>query len=160
MEERHSEGESPFIEAKDSLQQQQQLGAESFLDATDYIECPVVSCGEAVLTSELGSHLDMHSFEETDHSASHSHHGQPSNNLPVVLKPDSKSEEKTSNDRGQQHQTTAGWVKPPEVSAPTRQEIAKAGWRELLNMPTASLKQKDQTRGRASPRQLGVSFWQ
>jgi hypothetical protein len=63
METRHPEGgESPFMAREDSSAVAITTQNES--SDIDYINCPVVGCGEAFLLTELEGHVEMHEEEQ------------------------------------------------------------------------------------------------
>jgi hypothetical protein len=113
----------------------------------EYVNCPVEGCGEALLLTELESHIEMHE-EEQDTGDDDSH--RASKKIKVEPKIEAAFDTKLSSslrnlDDGDDQR-----------AASDKQTTAKAAWRALLKMPDASSKltsPPSKTR-----RRLGVSL--
>ncbi|KAI9746435.1 MAG: hypothetical protein M1818_000148 [Claussenomyces sp. TS43310] len=139
----HPEGETPFMgegypseQALPSGTMMEILAAQS---AVEYSECPITGCGEAILSSELDGHLDMHSLEDSDTRLTHSGHSQSTKQLRAE---DSASHLESTLDLHSVAKTEDTNALPKEFapnSGSDRHEGAKASWRAILNMPAKSL---------------------
>jgi hypothetical protein len=133
METLHPEnGESPFVANDDasiaaliSLQDEQDL---------QYVHCPVEGCGEALLLTELDSHVEMHK-EERDHSPGDS--DEPSRSAKrVKIEPQVEASFDTKLSYALRNLDDEQCVH--EKSSNDAQEAAKNAWKNILKMPNSS----------------------
>jgi hypothetical protein len=183
METLHPEGgESPFIAKDDASVAAIAAPDEERIKNDNYINCPVEGCGEALLLTELESHVEMHE-EEQDSTGDES--SNRSKRIKLDLKPgpgatfDTKlsyalrnlddldeprteqhrrlEEHRESYVREHDRENERRLKTPPfeKGSSESRLAIAKAAWKELLRIPDP--KQPSSTSNGAR-RRLGVSF--
>jgi hypothetical protein len=148
METMHAEGESPFI-VKDDASIAAVLSYDDVVDV-QYAGCPAEGCGEALLLTELESHIEMHGAEEQD---TEDESGPTSKKIKLEPGIEASFDTKLSyalRNLGDDEKSSSG--------SPTseRQATAKAAWKGLLKMPEVIPK------ATASPpsnrRRLGVSL--
>jgi hypothetical protein len=122
-------------------------------DELNFVECPVDDCGETILLTELESHVLMHDIENNnnnDTSCPDSHRNKRVRNTDTEagLGFDTRLPPALRNINGHQQSSHTG--------SPDRQESAKAGWRELLNMPGSRHEPRASSDSIKSHRRLGV----
>ncbi len=160
METLHPEGgESPFVVQDDASIAALMALDDNEQDDQKYASCPVEGCGEALLLTDLESHIEMHQEEQgTSGESSRS---------PKRLKlgPGSESTFDTKlsyalrnldeGDEGKQ-------LQPVDAPPSDRQATAKAAWKGLLKMPEASkISHGSPTKtpaSKGSRRRLGVRY--
>lgn len=133
----------------------------------DYADCPVEGCGEAILLTELDSHLDMHALESAsdeldddfnvDGSAQHSpcfeddHVSKEFGSHALKTRPAFETSLPSALRNIQQDIS-------PRTASPDRQETAKAIWRGLLKMPPSSKDAQGPLKTKAASVRLGVGL--
>ncbi len=184
METLHPEGgESPFIAKDDASIAAIAAADDECINNDNYINCPVKGCGEALLLTELKSHVEMHE-EEEDSTGDES--SNRSKRIKLDLEPgpgttfdtklsyalrnlDDLDEPKTEQhrrleehrdnyEREYDRESERRRKAPPfeKGSSESRLAIAKAAWKELLRIPDP--KQPSSTANGAR-RRLGVSLF-
>ena len=143
METLHAEGgDSPFM-VKDDASIAAML---SYDDDEEYASCPNDGCGEAVLLTELDSHIEMHTAEEDD-----------SDQNSIVSK-----KEKGARSFGRKLSNALkhlddGEKLNSESSMSDPQEASKVAWRGILNMPSPTVKKNiSPSTAKGPQRRLGV----
>jgi hypothetical protein len=155
METLHREGgESPFIVKDDDASMAAIISMNN--EDLQYASCPVEGCGEAILFTELDSHIEMHSAEEQGQDAEETSRPEPK-------KPKLKEEIQTAFDAKLSYALRAlddGEESSSENRPSDRQATSKAAWKELLKMPDSTSKSKtvsSSTMTQSPKRRLGVS---
>jgi hypothetical protein len=144
------EGFTPSEQATGS-----QEGIEAFDDQLEFVDCPRENCGETVTLTELESHMSMHDIENNNEEESLNQDPNPNK---TIRAPDSESEPKFDT-RLPPALRNLGTSDPPIASSSSnRQAIAKARWRELLNMPSSRAKVQMSPEPKRPHRRLGVSL--
>lgn len=155
LEIQHSEGDSPFLVRERNSQNTDAQGySDTSIHDLDFVECPREGCGEAILLSELASHIEMHGVEEyqTDES--------------YFMDPNFGRRPESSNSKSE----LGSDAKPPQPfgnlmdedllgaksSSNDPQTSAKLKWREILKMPTSKEKQENPNVPKRACRRLGV----
>jgi zinc finger-containing ubiquitin peptidase 1 len=139
-------GESPFI-VKDDASVAALMAWGDDDRNEEYVSCPVEGCGEALLLTELESHIEMHE-EEQDTGDDSSH--RTSKKVKVEPKIEAAFDTKLSSSLRNLDDGDS------ERDASDKQTTVKAAWRALLKMPDSSSKlasSPSKTR-----RRLGVSL--
>ena len=148
METLHAEGESPFVvndEASIAA-----VMAMSQRNSSEYVNCQVEGCGEAILLTELDDHMEMHGEEGEDDRAESFANSESSSlkrkwdfdtKLPSVLRNFGHHVEESSGS-----------------SSSDRQTVAKAAWKGILKMPDQNPKALVATTTSSARRRLGVSI--
>jgi uncharacterized lipoprotein len=147
METVHPEdGESPFI-VKDDASIAALMACDNDDRTEQYVNCPVEGCGEALLLTELESHIEMHEEEQdTRDDASNRASKKVKMEPPTQEAFDTKLSSALRNlDDGDEH------------IASDRQSTAKATWKSLLKMPDVSSKHSSPP-SKTARRRLGVSL--
>jgi hypothetical protein len=153
METEHPEGgESPFL-VKGDASIADVLSLDEVHDEIQYASCPVDGCGEAILLTELDSHIEMHAAEDQEmdeeFGESESPSRSPKRGAVIEASFDTKlshalrnlnDDEKPSSDR----------------HSSDRQATAKAVWKSILKMPDTSSKVLVSSASKGSRRRLGV----
>jgi hypothetical protein len=162
METLHPEGgESPFIVKDDDASIAAVLSMAD--EDVQYASCPVEGCGEAILFTELDSHIEMHEAEEQGQDTSDTE----DESEPEPKKPKMKGETQQSFDTQLSYalRNLDDSEKSSSESPPSdRQAKAKAAWKDLLKMPEPASSSKSKigassTAATKSPRRrLGVSL--
>lgn len=162
METDHPEnGQSPFVAKDDDAS----IAAIMSLADEDvkYAACPVDGCGEAILFTELDSHIEMHGAEEQGQDESETE----SENEPQPKKPKLKEgiQQEFSTKLSHALRNLDDSEKSSSESPPSdRQAKAKSQWRDILKMPERSSNSKSKASSSSavatnSPRRrLGVSL--
>lgn len=126
----------------------------------EYVHCPVSGCGEALLLTELESHIEMHEEEQDADSSSSSDSDHASeDNRGLKLEPavadtfDIKLSHALRNLDDDDDSVTV----VPDVPSPDRDRhaTAKAAWKKVLKMPDSSSKGSSSSKADAR-RRLGV----
>jgi hypothetical protein len=153
METQHPEGgESPFIVKDDAS-----IAAVLSLNAEDdgsvqYASCPVDGCGEAILITELDSHIEMHGEEEDQDTDQEIISGsrEPEVKDGVKASFDTKLSHPLRNldDRGKASSSGSPSEDP--------QASARAAWKNLLKMPEPTSKPVSAPTVKGARRRLGV----
>jgi len=158
METVHPEGgESPFVVRDDaSIAAVLSLGE----DDVQYACCPVDGCGEAILLTELDSHIEMHGVEEAEEDQEEDADQESG---PDLKKPRLEEHVRASFDTKLSHalRNLDDGEKSSSESPPSdRQTSAKAAWKNLLKMPETPPKAKTSSSSNTkAPRsRLGVSL--
>ena len=148
METLHAEGDSPFIVKEDAS-----VAAVLSYDEEDviqYAHCPVEGCGEALLLTELESHIEMHGAEEQD---TEDDSGPASKKIKLDPGIEASFDTKLSyalRNLGDDEESTS------ENSSSERQIAAKSAWKGLLKMPETL--PKVTASSASGRRRLGVSL--
>lgn len=153
METVHPEdGESPFVVKDDASITA--LGA--FDDDVDdeYASCPVEGCGEALLLTELQSHIEMHEEEQdsADDVSSRS-------SKKLRLEPGIAAAFDTKLSHALRNLEDVNQQPRSESPSTDRQAATKAAWKCILKMPDSSSKAAQVAPASKTPRRrLGVSL--
>ncbi|TAQ90391.1 hypothetical protein B7494_g1284 [Chlorociboria aeruginascens] len=149
METLHSEGDSPFV-IKDNAS----IAAIVALDddgEVQYASCPVEGCGEAILFSELDSHIDMHGAEGSIEDSA------PASKR-VKLEARGESEFDTKLSYALRNLDDGGCSSSQSPFSETdRQPSAKAAWKGILKMPDLISKAPPLSEAKGNRRRLGKS---
>lgn len=153
METVHPEGgESPFI-VKDDASTAAVMSL--YDEEIQYASCPMENCGEAILLSELDSHIEMHGAEE----------GSDEEEVPDRASKKAKTSEEVKESFGTKLSYALRNLdegeSTPDIAAKGCQPDAVAAWKNLLKMPAASSSGKENAAlsapSKGSRRRLGVS---
>ena len=134
------------------------LGREDDDAGEDYIYCPVHRCGEALLLTELESHVDMHE-QERDSEQESSEEGSSRSGKRLKLNPEFENSE-----RDESFDTKLSYAlrnlddvdgKEEAVAKETEVKNSKSAWGQVLKMP-ASIAGVSPKRGM---KRLGVSTY-
>ena len=154
METRHPEGgESPFIVKDDASVAAVLSMGRGGEEEPDFACCPIDSCGEVILLTELDSHIEMHDMESQDIDQD-----------AVSRSKDYEMEDavQTSFDTKISHELRNLHVQAPSIEndLSEQQASAKAAWKEILKMPQAPPKPLPSPNGKSKGplRRLGVSI--
>lgn len=128
---------------------------ESSEDHLEFVECRRENCGETVLLTELESHMSMHDIENNNEEENLNQDPNPNKRIRAF---DSESEPKFDTRLPPALRNLATPDPPISSSSSNRQAIAKAGWRELLNMPSSRAKAQMSPESKRPHRRLGVSY--
>jgi zinc finger-containing ubiquitin peptidase 1 len=155
----HPEGESPFM-VKDGFTPSEQLSGphepiESSEGHLEFVDCPRQNCGETIMLTELESHMSMHDIENGNEEQNVHQDSNPNKRIRAS---DSESEPKFDTRLPPALRNLAAHDSPISSSSSSRQAIAKAGWRELLNMPSSRAKVQMSLESKRPLRRLGVSL--
>ena len=122
----------------------------------DYASCPVDGCGEALLLTELDSHIEMHAEEQGIFGEDHSHKERETVHDNSLEHGPSKSLT-TRFDTNLPHSLrNLDYIDVDEGRRVHKQASAKAAWKGLLKMPqTGSSKETTPSSAKAN-RRLGV----
>ena len=163
METLHAEGgQSPFI-VKDDDASVAAVASLAGEDVVQYASCPVEGCREAILFTELDSHIEMHGAEEQDQEESETE----SESEPELKKPKLKDPIQPGFGTKLSHalrNLDDSEKSSPEPPPSDRQAKAKPQWKDILKMPEAASSSKPKTGASStaatkSPRRrLGVSL--
>lgn len=149
METEHPEdGQSPFV-VKDDASIAALMSLDDEKD-TQYASCPVEGCGEALLFTELESHIEMHG-EEHDTGDELSTHSSKR----LKLQPEIEAAFDTKLSYALRNLDDVDERAPYESAPSDRQAVAKATWKGLLKMPDSSSKSSSTTK--SNRRRLGAS---
>lgn len=137
--------------------------------AMDYVECPIDGCGEAIMATELDSHLDMHENADECSEDDDAKHGAETSKYFDLDGSDEQSSSRSLSRPGVHPSEEVGPVYPsyrqqggpsPRSSFEIRQERTKAAWKTVLKMPKAIKSAKSPASNGSSgssPKRLGVS---
>lgn len=152
MESLHPEGDSPFVRDVEVDTLYTSTKGEDFGDE-DYIECPMDGCGEAVLLTDLESHIEMHRAEDSDAEAAFFEDGIETKR---VNPNNSSSNSNFQTELPEAIRNLDDARSSENETSENRQAVAKAGWREILNMPSTLRHSRPQS-GSTPRKRLGVS---
>jgi hypothetical protein len=132
METLHPEGgQSPFIVKDDDASIAAMISLAD--EDVQYASCPVEGCGEAVLFTELDSHIEMHGNEQGQDSETEDD-DEPEPKKPKLKEEDIQKEFGTKLSYALRNLDDS--EKSSSESPPSdRQTKAKAQWKDLLKMP-------------------------
>jgi zinc finger-containing ubiquitin peptidase 1 len=153
METVHPEdGESPFV-VKDDASITALIAFDD--EANDqYASCPVEGCGEALLLTELQSHIEMHE-EEQDSGDDVSTRSSKK----LKLEPEIEAAFDTKLSHALRNLEDVNEQPASQIPSSDRQAAAKAAWKGLLKMPDSSSKAAQAASASKNPqRRLGVSL--
>ena len=126
-----------------------------------YASCPVEGCGEAILFTELDSHIEMHASEKQGQERSETESEEEPESKEPILKDEVKQAFGTKLSHALRNLDDSGESsqRPPS----DRQVKAKAAWKGLLKMPESASNSKlgasSSAKASESPkRRLGVSL--
>lgn len=145
------DGESPFV-VKDDASVAALLSFEDERDE-EYASCPVNGCGEAIILTELQSHIEMHE-EEQDSEGDHSSRSSKR----LKLEPEMEASFDTKLSYALRNLEDVNERPPSESASADRQATQKAAWKGLLKMPDTSSKTSQSAPTKGSRRRLGVSI--
>lgn len=159
METQHPEnGQSPFVVTDDaSVAALMSLQDE---DDVEYVNCPVEGCGEALLLTELDSHVEMHAEEGTGSPGESDEHS--SKRLKIEPQIGNSFDTKLSYALRNLDDPNEDAKSISEASSHDLQTAAKTTWKSILKMPDTSSKStssKDTPKANSSKKRLGVSPW-
>lgn len=150
----HSEGgESPFIVKEDDSSIAEILSMD---DEPQYFTCSVEGCGEAILLTELDSHIEMHGAEQESGD-------ENTDPIPKEMRvspgPEASFDTKLSHalrnvDDGNGLSSSK---RQRSQNSPGRHESAKDRWKELLKMPKLPPKNSSLSTSKSTRRRLGKS---
>jgi zinc finger-containing ubiquitin peptidase 1 len=120
----------------------------------EFVDCPRENCGETIRLTDLESHMSMHDIENNNEENLH----QDSNPNKRIRASGSESEPKFDTRLPPALRNLAAHDPPISSSSSNRQATAKAGWRELLNMPSSRAKTQMFPESKRPHRRIGVSF--
>ncbi|KAF8859589.1 DUF1671-domain-containing protein [Acephala macrosclerotiorum] len=157
METQHPEnGESPFVVTDDasvaalvSLQDE---------DDVEYVNCPIEGCGEALLLTELESHVEMHEEEGNGSQGDSDEHS--SKRLKIEPQIGNSFDTKLSYALRNLDDPNEDAKSVSEKSSHDLQTVAKSTWKSILKMPDTSAKSppsKDTSKANSSKKRLGKS---
>jgi hypothetical protein len=118
-----------------------------------YANCPVGGCGEALLLTELESHIEMHE-EEQDSGDDQSSRSSKR----LKLEPQIKAAFDTKLSHALRNLEDVNERPESENPSSDRQAVAKATWKSLLKMPDSSSKTAAPSSSKSNRRRLGVSL--
>ena len=119
----------------------------------EYASCPVDGCGEAVLLTELQSHIELHE-EEQDSEGDHS----SCSSKRLKMEPEIEASFDTKLSYALRNLEDVNERPPSESASADRQATQKAAWKGLLKMPNTSSKTSQSAPKKGSRRRLGVSL--
>ena len=154
----HSEGDdSPFV-VKEDVDKDANIAAMLSMEEEDiqYASCPIDGCGEAVLLTELDSHIDMHSAEGEEVEEDRSDGGCKT--PPFKRTKNGDSSEGGVGGFGTKLSHALRNLDDGERVDEDRKEHAKQAWKNILKMPGSETKGKATTEAKdQNPRRrLGV----
>jgi zinc finger-containing ubiquitin peptidase 1 len=120
----------------------------------EFVDCPRENCGEAIMLTELESHMSMHDVENNDEE--NLYHDCNTNKRPRAS--DSESESKFDTRLPPALRNLAASESTASSSSSKRRAMAKAGWRELFNLQGSRAKTQTSAESKRPHRRLGVSF--
>lgn len=158
METIHSENESPFVAKDDFGTSEQILGPAEIIEASEehlvLVDCPRENCGEIILLAELENHTSMHDVENGNEEEN-LHQESNRNKRSRVSEPESELKFDTRLPLALRN--LGSYDISTSSSSSNRQEVAKAGWRELWNTSSSRGKPWMSTESKRPHRRLGVS---
>ncbi|KAL2128378.1 hypothetical protein VTI74DRAFT_9271 [Chaetomium olivicolor] len=120
----HSEGDSPFVVKEDNSRN----SAEAIEDS-QYVECPVESCGELLSLQELDYHLELHAEEAVE---DHQDRSVPPQEMGIESRPSHSGPSRDHREAERRYRSEHGTEKHD------RQAKAVSAWKRLLRMPGSS----------------------
>ena len=156
METLHAEGESPFVVNDDAASVAAILALGEKEGQVQYVDCPVEGCGEALLLTEIESHIEMHAAESQDSDEEADpclKKAKPEEQVAATF--DTKLSYALRNIPGfEDDEKTL-----PKSEFFRAQENAKAAWKSLLKMPDPKANSAvSNPPSKGSRRRLGVRF--
>ncbi|KAH8768012.1 peptidase family C78-domain-containing protein [Hyaloscypha finlandica] len=144
------DGESPFVVKDDAS-----IAALMSLDGEKddrYANCPVEGCGEALLLTELESHIEMHEEEQDSGDDQSSRSSKRlKHEPPIEAAFDTKLSHALRNLEDVNERLES------ESPSSDRQAVAKATWKSILKMPDSSSKTAAPSSSKSNRRRLGKS---
>lgn len=119
IETHHPDGPSPFI-PRDQLRGH---SPEKMADQMEYVECAVPGCGEAVMLTELDSHIMLHEFED-----------EPDTHVAKKIRVNSSGSSLASHYRLERPVSDTKSAESSGIPL-SRDTDAKEEWKKMLNMP-------------------------
>jgi hypothetical protein len=156
LESLHPEEDSLSANGEGNSQNTELPKTQDYADASDegldFFECPRDGCGEAILLSELTSHIGMHDIEgnetEEDSKFENPHLSKKVRSSKLELGFNATLPQALHNLTGEG---------PSAMSSLSNlQASAKLGWREILNMPALKGSPEKRTVPKKAYRRLGV----
>jgi len=145
------DGQSPFVVKDDASI----AALMSLNDGQDerYANCPVEGCGEAILLTELDSHIEMHEEEQDsgDNQSSRS-------SKRIKLEPEIEAAFDTKLSHALRNLEDMHERQVSETPSSDRQEVTKAAWKSILKMPDSSPKAPAASNSKTPRRRLGASL--
>ena len=145
------DGESPFVVKDDAS-----IAALMSLDGEKddrYANCPVEGCGEALLLTELESHIEMHEEEQDSGDDQSSRSSKRlKHEPPIEAAFDTKLSHALRNLEDVNERLES------ESPSSDRQAVAKATWKSILKMPDSSSKTAAPSSSKSNRRRLGASL--
>ena len=152
LETEHPEdGQSPFVVKDDAS-----IAALMSLDGGQnerYANCPVEGCGEAILLTELDSHIEMHEEEQDSGDAQSSRSSKR-----IKLEPEIEAAFDTKLSHALRNLEDVNEREVSETPSSDRQEVTKAAWKSILKMPDSPAKLPTTSTSKSTRRRLGVSL--
>ncbi|PMD43403.1 DUF1671-domain-containing protein [Hyaloscypha variabilis F] len=144
------DGQSPFV-VKDDASIAALLSLNDGQDER-YANCPVEGCGEAILLTELDSHIEMHEEEQDsgDNQSSRS-------SKRIKLEPEIEAAFDTKLSHALRNLEDMHERQVSETPSSDRQEVTKAAWKSILKMPDSSPKAPAASNSKTPRRRLGKS---
>lgn len=144
---------------KDNAASSEQLSGQlEALEASEnnpeFLDCPRENCGETIMLTELESHMLMHDIENSNDEEI-LHQDLSRNKRSRADESESEAEPKFDT-RLPPALRNLGALDPLTSSSSDRQAIAKAGWREFLNMTSPKGKPQISSESKRPHRRLGV----
>ncbi|KAF3760218.1 DUF1671-domain-containing protein [Cryphonectria parasitica EP155] len=135
IETEHSEGKSPFV-PDESLSNPEHAAGNLDAASTAYVECPIEGCNEVVVRDELDYHLELHSDEADDGSATtHPESGAaPATDPTTAIGGDDVRRTRSAKRRRSPAARDIS-QDSEEVAAHSRRKKAIFAWRNILSMP-------------------------
>ncbi len=145
------DGQSPFV-VKDDASIAALMSLDDGQDER-YANCPVEGCGEAILLTELDSHIEMHEEEQdsADNQSSRS-------SKRIKLEPEIEAAFDTKLSHALRNLEDVNERQVSETPSSDRQEVMKAAWKSILKMPDSSPKVPAASNSKTPRRRLGASL--
>ena len=144
------DGQSPFVVKDDAS-----IAALMSLDGEQddrYANCPVGGCGEALLLTELESHIEMHEEEQDSGD-------DQSNRSSKRLKLEPQTEAAFDTKLSHALRNLEDVNERPESENPSdRQAVAKAAWKSIWKIPDSSPRTAAPSSSKTNRRRLGASL--
>ncbi|KAK0635188.1 peptidase family C78-domain-containing protein [Bombardia bombarda] len=135
----HPEGVSPFAAVADPDAADLDANPDSEDDA-QYVECPIESCGEALLLAEMEYHLDLHAQEEADVSSTspkqHGDHHRPPKPTTTPTPSSTPSSSLGAHREGHRHRHSGS---PDWRSPSSTQAKAISMWKTIFRIPGSTV---------------------
>jgi zinc finger-containing ubiquitin peptidase 1 len=121
----------------------------------EFVDCPRENCGETIMLKELESHMSMHEAENSN-DEENSQEDPSRSKRTRVDESESESEPKFDTRLPPALRNIGSPDLPTSSPSSDRHVVAKAGWRELLNMTGSRGKSQTSPESRRPHRRLGV----